>query len=111
MIRVPELELRDVNGVTRAFRVDTGVEIDIPSFPRPSVDQDEWVTKLSPAALEAARLYYTDKWTWDDDSEKYRDLVSLIEAHKRNGGIVMGYKGREKAEAAYFYCPYVPTKL
>ena len=101
------VELREERGELRAFRKSDGREIPIPSYPAPHVDIQEWMDKLSPDALEAAKLYYQDKWTWDDNAEKYRLLVTLIESHQLLHAPV-GYTGKTEMDAAFIYCPYVP---
>lgn len=73
-----DIRLYEENGSVRAFRARDGWEIPIPKFPEETTDIGEWLNKLSSDALEAARLCYQDRWTWDDDSDKYRVLVAYI---------------------------------
>ena len=73
-----EIELREESGSIRAYRTRDNREIPIPSFPRPTVDMFEWLTYLSTDALEAARQYYLDHWTWDTNEERYLVLVAHI---------------------------------
>lgn len=104
------VELREENGELHAYRKSDNREIPIPSYPKPHVDIQEWLRGLSPWALEAARLYYHELWAWDDDAEKYRLLVELIEAHQRTFAKPVGYKGKTKTDAAMHYAPYMPLK-
>jgi len=103
---IPAVELREENGTIRAYHAD-GREIPIPSYPKSGTNTSEWLRGLSPAALEAARMYYMDKWTWDEDSEKYRFLVDLIVSYVRSHSSV-GYQGSSESDSAIFYCPYIP---
>lgn len=73
-----KIELREENGIMRAFRTRDGREVPIPKFPKPDVDMVEWLVHLSLDDLEAARQYYIDRWTWDSNEPRYLDLVALI---------------------------------
>jgi hypothetical protein len=73
-----DIRLYEENGVIRAFRASDDWEIPIPKFPQENTDMGEWLDGLSLDALEAARLYYQDRWTWDDASDKYLVLVAYI---------------------------------
>ena len=95
----PFVELREENGKVRAYDAK-GKEVRIPSFPHSKADLNEWLRGCSPSVLEAARLYYHDKWLWDSGEDKYRDLVRDIEAYTR-----IRYT---EDDAGYFYCPYIP---
>ena len=108
---IPVIELREENGVMRAFREHGGREIPIPSYPRVGTDMSEWLGGLTPAALEAARIYYTDKWIWDEDLEKYHFLVDAIVHHMRTHNDGIGYTGQTTADAPMYYCPYIPNSL
>jgi hypothetical protein len=103
---IPAIELREENGTIRAHRGD-GREVPIPSYPKSGTDMSEWLGGLSPAALEAARMYYMDKWTWDEGLEKYRFLVDAIVSYQRSHSSV-GYQGSSETDVASFYCPYPP---
>jgi len=95
----PVIELREENGTTRAYDV-TGKEVCIPSFPKSKADLNDWLRGCSPSVLEAARLYYYDKWLWDSGESKYLKLVRDIEAYRP-------IRWTEK-EPCYYYCPYNP---
>ena len=75
------VELREENGEVRAYKTNTTFnrEIEIPSFPREGVDMQEWMGFMSLDALEAFRQFYTDKWTWDEDDERYRRVLDVVE--------------------------------
>ena len=73
-----EVELREENGTMRAYRIRDNREIPIPKYPKPGADMHEWLVHLSMDELEAARQFYLDKWTWDEDSERYPALVALV---------------------------------
>jgi len=95
----PVIELREENGITRAYDVK-GKEVCIPSFPHSKANLNEWLRGCSPSVLEAARLYYHDKWLWDSGETKYLDLVRDIEAYRP-------IRWTEK-EPCHYYCPYNP---
>ena len=95
----PVIELREENGITRAYDVK-GKEVCIPSFPKSSADLNDWLRGCSPSVLEAARLYYYDKWLWDSSETKYLDLVRDIEAYRP-----IRYTDKDVGS---FYCPYNP---
>jgi hypothetical protein len=76
-----QIELREESGEVRALRVSDGSRISIPKFPKPTADMNEWLYGLSLDALEAARQYYQDHWTWEDDATRYRLLVDRIASH------------------------------
>jgi hypothetical protein len=73
-----EIELRDENGTMHAYSVRNNREIPIPKYPKQNADMFAWLTNLSLDELEAARQYYLDRWTWDEDSERYAALVALV---------------------------------
>jgi len=98
----PTIELREENGKVRAYNVK-GELVPIPSFPHPKANMSEWLRGCSPSVLEAARLYYYDKWMWDSGEDKYRDLVEQIEAYTR-----IRYT---EQDAGFFYCPYIPLGM
>jgi hypothetical protein len=98
----PFVELREENGKVRAYDAK-GKEVRIPSFPHSKADLNEWLRGCSPSVLEAARLYYHDKWLWDSGEDKYRDLVRDIEAYTR-----IRYT---EDDAPIIYCPYIPLGM
>lgn len=95
----PVIELREENGKMRAYDAK-GKLVSIPSFPKSNTKLSDWLRGCSPSVLEAARLYYYDKWLWDSGETKYRDLVASIEAYRR-------IRYTEK-DVGYYYCPYNP---
>jgi len=97
---IPKVELREESGKVRAYGED-GRYIPIPSLPKEGVNIGDWLSGLSPKALEAARMFYSDKWMWESDNEKYREMVALIEGWQHKTGSPL--------EAGYFYCPYIPV--
>jgi hypothetical protein len=98
----PFVELREENGKVRAYDAK-GKEVRIPSFPKSKASLNEWLHGCSPRVLEAARLYYHDKWLWDSGDDKYRDLVRDIEAFTR-----IRYT---QDDAPIIFCPYVPHNM
>lgn len=95
----PVIELREENGKVRAHDAK-GKLVSIPSFPKSDTNLNDWLRGCSPSVLEAARLYYYDKWLWDSGETKYRDLVRNIEAYRL-------IRWTEK-EPCYYHCPYNP---
>lgn len=76
-----EVELRREGDKVRAYKTKGDKrEISIPDPPGPNTDINEWLAFLSLDALEAARQFYWDRWTWDEGSPEYRDLVALLES-------------------------------
>ena len=75
------IEIRQENGEYRATRTDDGMEIQIPSWPKPGADIEDWLSFMPLDSLEAFRQVYWDKWTWDSDKPEYRDMAALVESH------------------------------
>ena len=98
---LPSVELREENGVTCAYD-SNGKEVCIPSFPKSMNDADlgEWLRGCSITVLEAARLYYYDRWLWDTGEQKYLDLVGAIEVWQR--------VRHSNVDTGIVYAPYIP---
>ena len=76
-----EVELRRESDKVRAYKTKGDKrEISIPDPPGPNTDIDEWLAFMSLDALEAARQFYWDRWTWEEAATEYRDLVALLES-------------------------------
>ena len=78
------IELRSVDGETRAFRTSDGREVPIPKLPPPESRKPgnglvEWFDHLTLDELEAARKFHWDKWNWESGLDSDRLLSDLIE--------------------------------
>ena len=96
---VPDVKLREENGELRAFN-HRGERVFIPECPEEGANIGDWLSEQSLEGLEAARLYYSEMWLWEDNNIGYRALVEYIEGWQARNGTV--------ADAAYFFCPYIP---
>ena len=75
----PNIELREVNGETRAIRLSDERDIPIPKFPDETErDFVEWLQYLTLDELEAARRYYMDHWNWESGNPKDRWISHVI---------------------------------
>lgn len=76
------IELREVKGTVRAFRLSDGREIPIPTLPN---DHDfvDWAIYLTMDELEASRQYYLDRWNWESGKPLHRTISDGIALEMR----------------------------
>ena len=72
------IELREVNGETKAIRLADGRDIPIPKFPEENSKVVSWLQYLTMDELEAARKYYMDSWNWETGKFEDRYISEII---------------------------------
>ena len=74
------IELREVDGETRAIRLADGRDIPIPKFPEETSETTivTWLQYLTMDELEAARKYYMDSWNWETGKFEERYISTLL---------------------------------
>ncbi len=72
------IELREVDGETRAVRLSDGRDIPIPKFWGQDKDFVEWLQYLTMDELEVSRKYYMDHWNWESGKFKDRYISDVI---------------------------------
>jgi hypothetical protein len=106
------IELREENGIINAYN-DDEKQVAIRECPGSDAD-DEWFITWSFDELEAARQYYLDKWTWDEDLAEYKSfaetLETIINKLLHECSLTVGYRGVGIVDASVFYCPYIPIQ-
>lgn len=85
-----EIFLKQVDGVTRAYYKSR--EVPIPGYPKDGADLALWAQMMNNEVLEAARLYYFDKWNWISGTKEDKELYDIIEEEIQTRDWIRGIK-------------------
>jgi len=72
-----DIILKKIDGKTRAFKEKR--EIPIPQDPKGSVCLSIWCSTMNNEVVEAAKIFYYDRWLWESGNPRDEELANFLD--------------------------------